>query len=183
MGAVAAGAAIAGAGLSAYGAITSAQDQSNLDNERAQVAQEQAQEIAQREAANETLRDQQAYRGQLQFGAQFAGSGKAGTGIGSQLEIQRQATQANVISNEQSQFQDQMLNQQAGIDTTLASETMTSGYINAASSLLGGASRAASVGTSGNNSPGLGGTQSAPDLETMLNNSPQLSAPAYGGFG
>ena len=183
MGAVAAGAAVAGGGLSAYGAITSAQDQSNLDNERAQVAQKQAQEIAQREASNETIRDQQAYRGQLQFGSQFSGAGKSGTGIGSQLEIQRQATQANVISNEQSQFQEQMLNQQAGMDTALASETMTAGYISAASSLLGGAAKAGSIGTSGNLSPGMSGTQSAPDLNSMLNNTPQLQQPQFGSFG
>lgn len=163
MGALAAGAAAAGV-VSAVGAITSASDQQSLDNEKAQVAQAQAAEIGQREAANETIRDQTAYRQKLQFGASYAGSGKAGTGIGSQLEIQRQADQANVVSNRESTFQQSMLLQQAGVDTTLGNETMTAGYINAAGSILGGASNSARIGTSGNSNPGLGGTQSLPSF-------------------
>lgn len=162
MGAVAAGAAVAGAGLQAYGAISSAQDQAALDRQKADIANQQSAEITARESNNEITRDQSAYRQKLAFGAAYAGSGKAGTGIGSQLEIQRQTDLANMTSNRDSQFQVNMLQQQAGVDTTLANETSTAGYLNAAGSILGGAGKVASVSSSGNNNPGLGGTQSLP---------------------
>lgn len=156
-----------GAGLSIWGSLSAASDQASLDQEKARVADQQAEEIQSREVANENLRDQQAYRSKLAFGASFAGSGKSGTGIGSQLEIQRQADQANVISNRESQFQQQMLMEQAGVDTTLAQETTQAGYISAASSLVGGAAKAYGVANSGGKNPGYGGPQSAPAFGTQ----------------
>lgn len=152
--------AVAGGIIGAVGGILSAQDQQQLDNQKAAIAQQQAAEIQAREVANENLTNEHAYSQELAFGSSFAGSGKAGTGIGSQLEIQRQATQQNVVSNRDSQFQESMLLQQAGIDTTLGNETMTAGEIGAATSVLGGATAGVKNYTSGNSNPGLGGTQS-----------------------
>ena len=153
---VAAGAAIVGAGIGIYGALSSASDQAGLDNERAQIAHEQAQEIAAREAANEALKDQQATRQQLQFGASFAASGKAGVGIGSQLQIKNQEETQNMISNREAMFQENMLNQQAGIDTTLANETETAGTISTGLGGLGAAAKIASPSFSGGGNQGLG---------------------------
>lgn len=144
----------AGAGLSIWGALSSASDQADLDAKKAAIAEQQAQEIQAREVANENLRDQQAYRAKLSFGATFAGSGKAGTGIGSQLEIQRQTDMQNMISNRDSQFQEQMLREQAGIDTSLGQETMQAGYMNAAATAIGAASKAYSIANPGGNPPG-----------------------------
>ena len=169
-----------GTGLSIWGSLSAAGDQANLDQEKAQVAQQQAAEIQSREVANENLKDQQAYRAKLAFGASYAGSGKAGTGIGSQLEIQRQTDQANVITNRESQFQQQMLQEQAGVDTTLAQETQQAGYISAAGSLVGGASKAYGIANAGGNNPGYGGPQSAPNLTAMLNSTPALQQPGFG---
>jgi multidrug efflux pump subunit AcrA (membrane-fusion protein) len=160
MPAIAAGAAIVGAGIQIYGDIKSANDQAQLDQDRAQIAQEQAQEVGAREAANETLRNQQATRQQLQFGSSFAASGRAGVGVGSQLQIQNQADTQNMISNREAQFQEKMLTQQAGIDTTLAQQSIEAGTINAIGAGIGGVGRAAGIATSGGSNPGYGGTQS-----------------------
>lgn len=148
MGAMAAGAA-AGGGLAAAGAIIQGQDTNQLEQERAAIARQQAGEIASREAVNESLRDEQAYRQKLQFGSQNAGAGKAGTGIGSQLEIQRQTDLANAVSKRDSQFQEQMLEEGASIDQQMGQEAETGSYFSAASSVLGGAANAYRVGKMG----------------------------------
>lgn len=128
---VAAAAAVVGGGIAIYGAIKSANDQASLDQERAEIAKQQAQEIAAREQANEALRNQQAYRQKLQFGSSFAASGRAGVGIGSQLQIQNQSDLASMMSNREAEFQEKMLYQQAGIDTTLSNQALESGTISA----------------------------------------------------
>ena len=135
---VAAIASIVGAGVAVAGDIISADNQSNLDNERAQVAAQQSAELGQREASNEAIRNQQAERQKLQFGASYAASGKAGVGIGSQLQIQSQSDLQSMISNRETQFQELMLQQQAGIDTTLAGQTQEAGAIGAVGAGLGG---------------------------------------------
>lgn len=138
------GAAV-GAGIGIWGALSSASDQNALDQEKAHVAQEQATEITAREAANEINVNENAYRQKLQFGASYAGSGKSGVGVGSQLEIQRQADLQNMMSNRESQFQVQMLQQQAGVDTTLGAETMTAGDISALGQGVKGATTVGSI--------------------------------------
>lgn len=161
MAVIAAGAALVGAGIAIYGDIKSAQDQASLDDNRALVAREQAQEIADREQANESLRDQAAQRQKLQFGASYAASGKAGIGIGSQLQIQTETDTQNLISAREAAFQEKMLQQQAGVDSTLADETRQAGTLNAIGAGLQGVGRAASLGLSGGNNLGYGGPQSA----------------------
>lgn len=156
MPAVAAGAALVGGGIAVYGAIKSADDQASLDSARARIALEQASELEDREVANEALRNQTAYRQKLQFGASFAASGRAGTGVGSQLQIQNQTDLQNMISNKETQFQESMLRQQAGIDTTMANQAETAGTINALGAGVGGVSAAARTGVFG----GYGGKQS-----------------------
>lgn len=144
-----AGAALVGAGIQIYGDIKSADDQASLDRSRAQIAMEQTGEIQEREVANESLRNQQATRQKLQFGASYAASGKAGIGVGSLLQIQNQTDIANMMSNREAQFQQKMLQQQAGIDTTLASETEQAGTLNAIGAGVGGVASAGRAYASG----------------------------------
>lgn len=143
MPAIAAAGAIVGAGIAIYGDLQTASDQASLDQQKASVAEQQSQEIFAREQTNEALRQQQAYRQKLQFGASYAASGKAGVGIGSQLQIQLQADTQNAISGQEAAFQEKMLQQQAGVDTTLAAETSQAGTINALGAGIGGLARAA----------------------------------------
>lgn len=155
---IAAAAAVVGVGIQIYGDVTSANDQAKLDKERAAIAQQQSDEIAAREQSNEALRGQQAVRQKLQFGASYAASGKSGTGVGSQLQIQNESDTQSMISNREATFQEQMLQTQAGIDTTLASQSITSGAIGAVGAGLGGITKGATLATSGENNPGYGGT-------------------------
>jgi hypothetical protein len=156
---VAAVAAVVGTGIAIYGAVKSANDQSDLDQERASIAQQQAKELDAREQSNELIRDQQAYRQKLQFGAAYAASGKEGVGIGSQLQIQNQADLANMMSNRETKFQETMLLEQGGIDTSLASSTESAGTLNAVGAGLGGLSAAGKLYTAGGNNPGYSGPQ------------------------
>ena len=73
--------------------------------------------------------------------------------------IKNQEETQNMISNREAMFQENMLNQQAGIDTTLANETETAGTINAISTGLGGLGAAAKIASpsfSGGGNQGLG---------------------------
>jgi hypothetical protein len=142
---VAAAAAVVGAGVAIYGDIENANNQNTLDQEKVQIAQEQSAELGAREAANEALVNQTAMRQKMQFGASYAASGKSGVGIGSQLQIQNQADQQNAVSNRETQFQQFMLAQQAGIDTTMGQQSIEAGNINALGSGIQGISGAARV--------------------------------------
>jgi hypothetical protein len=188
MPAVAAGAAIVGAGLAIYGDISSANDQANLDNERASIAQQQSAEIAARNQSNASILDSQAFRQKMQFGSSFAASGKSGVGVGSQLQIQNQADLQNMIATREANFQENMLQQQAGIDTTLASETEQAGTLKAIGAGVSALGSGAGAATSGGANPGYGGTQSLGAMPTAANNfgassltMPSLGAGSFGG--
>jgi hypothetical protein len=156
---VAVGAAVVGAGIAIYGAVSSANDQSQLDQEKADAAKKQAQELAARQQVNDLVKQSTAMRQKLQYGATYAASGKAGVGIGAQLQIQNQANVQQMISDREAAFQEQMLMQSAQIDTSLASETQSAGTLNAIGAGVQGAGRVASLETSGGKNPGYGGPQ------------------------
>ena len=138
---IAAGAAIVGAGVQAYGAIKSAGDQSEIDQEKSAAQNAQANEIHEREAINDSLRASRAFQAKLDFAAAAAGSGHAGAGVGSQLEIQRQSDLQTKLSDEDAAFQEAMLRKGAGLDAKLAEDTKSAGYWSAAGSILGGAGK------------------------------------------
>jgi len=156
-----AAAAVVAAGIAVYGDIKSSNDQAQLDAERANIAGQQSKELGDREASNEAVRNQLAMRQKLQFGSSYAASGKAGVGLGSQLQIQNQTDLQNMTSNRETMFQQQMLQEQAGIDTSLGSQALTAGTVSAVGAGVGGLASAARIGTAGGANPGYGGTQSA----------------------
>jgi hypothetical protein len=184
---VAAAAALVGAGIQVYGAITSANDQNALDQEKASVARQQAAEIEARNQSNAALLDQTAMRQKLQFGASYAASGKAGTGVGSQLQIQNQADLQNMIATREAKFQESMLQQQAGIDTTMGDQLMKALPWQVAGDIAGGLGSAARLGTTGSKNPGDTGTQGSglgayPTVPSSDNYTmPALGAGRFGG--
>lgn len=187
MPAVAAGAMLVGAGIQIYGDIKSANDQASLDQDRASIARQQAAEIDARNQANASLLEQTATRQKLQFGSSYAASGKAGVGVGSQLQIQQQADTENMVATREAKFQESMLQQQAGIDSTLADQTLEAGTLNAIGAGIGGLGKVAGAATSGGANPGYSGTQgsglgaypSVPSSSSFT--MPALGAGRYGG--
>lgn len=147
-----------GAVVGAIGGLISASDQSSIDKQKAQLEQAQAAQVASREAANDALKAQQTFTKQQDFGSLSAGSGHEGAGIGSQLEIQRQNQVATSIADQEASFQEQMLLAGASMQSQLAGQTTTAGYINAGTSLLGGASKVGGLINAGSQ----GQTQSLP---------------------
>ena len=141
MPAVAAGALILGTGIKVYGALKGASDQANIEEQKAGFAREQADEVLARESINEGLRNDAAFRNKLSFGAAYAGTGKAGVGIGSMLEIQRQTDLQNALSKRDAEFQAAQLRKGAALQEDLAGNTRTAGYISAAGTLLGSAGK------------------------------------------
>lgn len=142
MGAVAAGAAIIGTGLSVYGQIKSANDQADLEQAKAQLSRQQAKEILDREQINDSNQQEAAIRTKLDFGSAFAATGRQG-GLGSQLELQRQVDQQISLNDREAKFQAMMIEKGADLQDQAADNTRSSGYINAASTLLGGIGKAA----------------------------------------
>lgn len=154
-----AGTAIAGAGLQAYGAIKSAQDEADFDNKKAALQIAQANELQQRQMANDVINQNAAYQAKLDFGSAYAASGKEGAGVGSQLEIQRQTDLRKMIGDRDAAFQEAMYRSGAAMDQQLAGETKTAGYLNAAGAVLGGAGKAYQTFEPGQKSQQLFGSQ------------------------
>ena len=141
---VAAGAAIVGAGLAVYGQIKSAQDQADLLALRQDAANSQADEIESRQRINEAFNLDSARQRALDFGSAYAASGKSGVGVGSMLEIQRQAELKNVLSRKDSYYRAAQLRLYGGSLGLEAGQTISSGYWNAGGSLMTGIGRVAS---------------------------------------
>lgn len=154
MAAVAAGAAIVGGGIAAYGAIKSAQDEAAIKRLEAEQAYQQAGELDMRERANEALRTDAAFRAKLDFASMAAGTGHEGAGIGSQLEIQRQSDLQNILAGRDEAFAASQLRKGGDITRQLAGNIEEAGYISAAGSLLGAGGRVGSLAAGGGASPG-----------------------------
>lgn len=124
--------AVIGAGISIYGQLKSAEDQAALDEKKKKIAEEQANEIFVREQINETIRNQATFQAQLQVGSEYAASGKEGAGIGSQLEVKRQADLATALARRDASYQEHMLLEGGSLQGQLADITRQSSYFNAA---------------------------------------------------
>lgn len=143
MAAFAAVAALAGTGVQVYGQLKSAEDQAAAERRQEKLQNEQAAELYKRSLINEQIRDQATFRNKLNFGSIAAGTGHAGTGIGSQLEIQRQADQQTALIRHEVDYQTQMMKAGALVHGQNAENIKQAGYWGAAATILGGAGQAA----------------------------------------
>ncbi len=126
----------AGAGSSIAGQLISADSEAKLDQQKKEIAAQQADELESREQVNAAIRLQQSYRVALDVSSEQATSGHAGGGIGSQLEIKRQADLQNMLSQRDADFQALMLRKGGDLYGQLGDQTKTAGYFNAAGTLL-----------------------------------------------
>lgn len=133
--------AVIGAGLGVFGALKSASDEADAERAKADDQKRQAEEIAQREEWNDIVRAEQTYKAGLDFGAQAAGSGHGGSGVGSQLEIKRQGDLATAFADREAAFQEDMLLRGVSMTYNSANQTQQAGYINAASGIVGAAGK------------------------------------------
>lgn len=133
--------AVVGVGTAVYGAISSASAKASADQKNAALKNQQADELLSRETVNESLIQDQSFRSQLDYGAAANSTGVGGGGLGGIMAIQK-AT-AITIANDQrdANFKAYMLRQGANMDTNLASDTMSAGYISAAGTLLSGGAK------------------------------------------
>ena len=159
MAAVAAGAAIVGAGISIYGAIKSANDEADQLEKRQALANSQADEMGYRENLNKVLRDEATVKNKLDFGAMAAASGHEGTGIGSQLEIQRQADIVNALSRHDVEYQQRQIREGGALQGDLAGQRREAGSWQAAGT---GASLLGSFANRPSNYPNTGSTEQLP---------------------
>jgi len=142
---VAAGVAIVGAGVSIYGQISGANAEADARKEKAALDEQQAAELESREAFNEIQIRDSSRINQLNFGSRAAGSGSEGVGLGGQLEIQRQTDLTLQVSQRDAAFKARMIRSGAAIETQLASDAQTAGYISAAGTLLTSAAKGYSL--------------------------------------
>lgn len=141
MAAVAAGAAVVGAGVAIYGEIESGQAKANAAKLDAQLKNQQADELMSREANNEQLIQQQSERDQKDYGAAFAGSGREGGGIGGIMTIQKNTAITIANSQRDAEFKAKMLRAGANIATNLASDEVNASYITGAGTIITGAAK------------------------------------------
>lgn len=136
------GVAVVAAATAIYGAVSAASAKASADKTNASLKNQQADELMSREMVNESLIQDQSFRSQLQYGAAADSTGVGGGGLGGLLTIQKNT--AITIANDQrdAAFKAYMLQQGANMDTSLASDTMTAGYITAGSTLLNGVGKA-----------------------------------------
>jgi hypothetical protein len=133
---VLAGMAAVGAGISIYGQIKAAQDKEEAAQFEAYLKGLQADEMMSREAINEGIMRDEAFRSGLAHQAAFSGTGREGGGIGGILTI-KETTDRNIqLARRDAEFKASMLRKGADMDQKLASDLMTSGYIGAAGTLL-----------------------------------------------
>lgn len=124
--------AVIGAGIGIYGAITSASDQADIDRQKAALEDAQAGEVARREQENDALAKTTAFKTAAAYSSENAATGHEGGGIGSQLEIQRQTNLQISLNDQAAAFQESQIYAGAGMESQLANNTMTAGYLNAA---------------------------------------------------
>jgi len=141
---VAAGAAVLGAGMSAYGMIKASQDEAAAREAKQASLNMQADELESRQRVNEALMQNESEKMKLAFGAAYAASGKAGTGIGSQLEIQRQTDLQALLQRREAHYQARVLRAGGSLEGGLAASVRSAMPYTVGGSLLTSGSHIAS---------------------------------------
>lgn len=121
--------AVVGAAVGIWGAITGANDQAEIDRQKAELARQEAAEVARREASNDAVAQETAFRERLDISADMAGAGHAGGSVGTQLEIQRQTNLQIKLNDEAARFQESQLLAGAQMQDTLANQTGSAAVI------------------------------------------------------
>lgn len=130
-----------GAAVQLYGMIAGAKAQSNAAERSAYFKHLQAQELIERQQINEQIMREQAVDAQKDWGSSAAGTGFAATGLGGKLRIHQRMQEAIEHTRRDAEFKARMLRAGGDIESGLASDQMTAGYISGFGSLLGTAAR------------------------------------------
>lgn len=147
----AAGVSVIGAVTSTFGTIDAANNEADMMNQKAYLGRMQAKEVLDREQINDQNMLDSTIRTRAEFGSAYAATGFQG-GIGSKLEIQRQAEQQIALNDREANFQALMLSKGADMQDLMAGQTRDAGTLKAFGTLLGGAGSAMS--SSANRSAG-----------------------------
>ncbi len=137
--------AAVGAGVNVAGTLMSANAKANADQQSAALKYKQADELMSREAINEDIMRTQEGRTEDQFRAASGSTGFANTGIGGVLRMRSDLSKNIGLSQRDAAFKAEMLRTGAQIDTNLASDERSAGYVAAAGSVLGGAEQVYSL--------------------------------------
>jgi hypothetical protein len=125
-----------GTAISAYGQISSANSSAEAQRADAAAKREQAGELLERQAINERIMQEQSERQQSAAGSGSAMSGLEGTSLGSIMTIRKTTLENIALSRRDAEFKAKLLRQGADVQTELASDMMTAGYISGAGTLL-----------------------------------------------
>ncbi len=155
--------AVIGGVIGAVGGLISASDQAGIDNQKAALEQAQAEQVAQREAANDAATRADAFTKAGDVSSEDLAKGE-GAGIGSQLAIRQRAEMQISLNDQAAAFQESQYRAGAGMETTLAGNTMTAGYIGAAGNIVKAGSATASYGIGASN----GAPQALPNLPGQM---------------
>lgn len=123
-----------GTGLSIFGQIKGASAQAEAQARQADAKRFQAAELLQRQEINERI-----MREQAEFQERFAGMrsrGTTNTGLGDVLRIRRDLESNLLTSRREAEFKAKMLRMGADVETQLASDLKTAGWLSSGGTLL-----------------------------------------------
>lgn len=130
--------AIASLGFQAFSAISEANAKKTAAREDARQKNLQADELLYRLGVNEEITREEGQFAISRFGAQAAATGFADTGVGGAIRIKSNIERSLANQRHAVEYQARMLRMGANIDTRLAGDLGTAGYLSAAGTVLGG---------------------------------------------
>ncbi len=167
---IALGVAAIGAGVSAYGSIKSANDQSDAMQQDAHLKELQAQEVEREQGARATEEaiDNQKTLGEIKAGYSESGLGLSGSNLlsleSTYGDMQRQLAE----QQKEADYKAMMIRAGASVESQQASNIQTSGYINAAAGLVKSTGTILSLtGSSGNSPTPTGGGGGSPSYWSL----------------
>lgn len=136
MAAVAAGAAIVGAGVQIYGQLKAASAQADAQEREAELKMFQADELMRRQAINEQVMRDNVAEAELATGGD---SGVEDTGLGARMRLRKTLAQNLQNSRREAEWKARMLGMGAEADLRLASDALAAGGISAIGTGIRGA--------------------------------------------
>ncbi len=126
---IAAAIAAVGAGVAIYGEIAGANSRADALRADSRNKNRQADELLARQRINEAILRDQSEFSQRDYVASFAATGVEGSGLGGVVRLRKNLEEQISNSRRDAEFKARMLRAGANVDSQLASDAMTAGYL------------------------------------------------------
>jgi hypothetical protein len=139
---VMAGVAVAGTAVQMYGEYEAAQSKAESEARQAAMKRQQADEVQARQTINEGVMREQEYHSEGDYVTKVGGHGVEGSWFGGMMRMRQDLAYNIAATRREADFKAQMLREGADVNTQLASDSKTAGYLGIGASLITGAGKA-----------------------------------------